>query len=271
MTTELPYYELRTDFQVSMAISQGKLPSRPGDLDSWSDQTQKLWYLAESCWKPALDRPSIHELLGELYPVDDAMGDSREYEESRQDDSLYNDSQSPSSKDPCASPGAADLPINEYRPQHQLSRSDNEIWQGRHRSTHSGTLIEQDRQPAEVGDVDSHSHQSDLAIQCFDIMEKGLHFNMCSLDTSFIRNIDVHDLRDRLKTKISQDLENACTSWFQHLVEASASSRLLEALSAFAYERLLFWFEVMSLLGKFRIVVSQALLRTASWAVSTSS
>ena len=93
---------------------------------------------------------------------------------------------------------------------------------------------------------------------------------MCDLDTSFVLNEDVAGLVERVKHNIPPHLEYACTYWSQHLVEAMTGDALLEAVSAFAYRRLLFWLEVMSLVKlRIRIDGVHALSRAASWTVSS--
>ena len=110
---------------------------------------------------------------------------------------------------------------------------------------------------------------SEVALRCLVVMQEGLHFDMCDLKTSYIRNDDVPGLDVRVEFKIVPYLKYACVYWAQHLAEAPFSSNLLAALSAFAHERLLFWMEVLSLIKKFRGFASHELSRAASWVVSS--
>ena len=50
-------------------------------------------------------------------------------------------------------------------------------------------------------------------------------------------------------------------------MDVECSDDLVEVLSSFAYERLLFWFEVLSLKRQFGQVAVRALREAASWAV----
>ncbi|OCB87982.1 WD40 repeat-like protein [Sanghuangporus baumii] len=97
-----------------------------------------------------------------------------------------------------------------------------------------------------------------------------LRFNICDLESSFVRNDDVLDLADRIKSQIPSCLEYACLHWAQHLLDASSySSDLHGRLSYFAYRRLLFWFEVLSLLKLFGRVATCSLREAmATWIVS---
>ena len=263
MTKNLPYHEFRSDVQVSLAIIQGRLPSWPSSSDPLPDQSQRVCKIAESCWRPVPERPSIRELLEELSQVDDSPTRPHEYGESQTVDISQSGLPSLPDKDTHSFLATANLSINDD------PGEDENRWQRLSQTSTPVILTEQDSRPLEGGESgEIANRESDLAMQCFAVMEEGLHFNICGLETSFSRNMDVPDLRGRVKENIPVRLENACTSWFKHLVEAPASSSLLDALSAFAHERLLFWFEVMSLLRKFRAVVSRALLRVASWAVS---
>ena len=253
MTGTLPYNNFRTDIQVSLAIIQGKLPSKPNNVDSWPVDSQRIWNIIESCWKDVSERPGIRELLGELRQEDDVPEVSGGSTENRFDDALH-----------YGSPTTADPSIDSHLGRHRMSADHK-----RQSTSGSSTLISPTHQddPSIEGSA-LPGQKSDLAMHCFTIMEEGLHFNMCGLKTSFVQDMEVSDLRYRMMERISTNLQHACISWFRYLVESPVTARLLDALAEFAYERLLFWFEVMSFLRKFRIVVSQALLRVASWAVS---
>ena len=125
--------------------------------------------------------------------------------------------------------------------------------------------------PDRVGDpwfIDISRAKSNLAVQCFVVMEDWLQFNMCNLETSHKLNRDVPDIENRVRAHIPSHVKYTCTYWSHHLVEVPVGSSLIDAVSRFAYERLLFWFEAMSLTEKFRVNASHALLRAASWTVS---
>ena len=102
-------------------------------------------------------------------------------------------------------------------------------------------------------------------------METRLRFNICNLETSFVQNQDVPDLVKRMNDNMPPELEYACMYWSQPLVETMTDNALLEAVSVFAYHRLLFWLEVMSLTKKprSRTDAVHALSRVASWTVSS--
>ena len=95
-------------------------------------------------------------------------------------------------------------------------------------------------------------------------MEDLLRFNICDLTSSFVRNDAVPDLTERIESCIPSHLEYACAYWSHHLCEAPYSPELLIKLSDFAYSRLLFWFEVLSLMGSFGRAI-HALFEAVTW------
>ena len=107
-----------------------------------------------------------------------------------------------------------------------------------------------------------------LAMRCFEIMKgpSGLCFDMCNFPSSFMCNDEVPGLDERVKDRISSCLAYACRFWSEHLCGASPAPGLLQELSDFAYTRLLYWFEALSLLKSFSRA-NPALLSASQWAV----
>lgn len=98
-----------------------------------------------------------------------------------------------------------------------------------------------------------------LALQCYHILKEKLHFNMCSLESSFALDKDLPDLQRRVEAKVDPTLQYAVLYWCVHL-EASRpsksqaetntdSSMLREIPQAFVDSLLLFWLEVINLTG----------------------
>ncbi|EJD06306.1 WD40 repeat-like protein [Fomitiporia mediterranea MF3/22] len=104
-----------------------------------------------------------------------------------------------------------------------------------------------------------------IAKRCFTIMKGGLGFNMCDLESSFAYNKDVVGIKDRISNKLPSHLQYACKYWAQHLGDAPYTRELLDELAAFAYEYLLYWLEVLSMLGQVGPIASRALLDGAKW------
>ncbi|KAF8753661.1 WD40 repeat-like protein, partial [Rhizoctonia solani] len=94
---------------------------------------------------------------------------------------------------------------------------------------------------------DMEKHSPGMAHRCFAVMKDQLRFNICDLPSSFIPDENVDNLQDRIEHRISASLAYVCRYWASHVSLAPANDDLLEDLSAFLSERLLFWMEVMSL------------------------
>ena len=127
------------------------------------------------------------------------------------------------------------------------------------------SYLTSDRSDGEQWHIEETTQRQLIAERCFATMKTKLHFNMCDLESSFVRNNDVCDLADRAKFQIPPYLKYACLHWAQHLRDVSYSPELFGMLSDFAKERLLFWFEVLSLTGSFGRVATDALTVASDW------
>ncbi|KAF9069452.1 hypothetical protein BDP27DRAFT_1420914 [Rhodocollybia butyracea] len=96
-----------------------------------------------------------------------------------------------------------------------------------------------------------------LALKCHRIIKEQLHFNMCSLQSSFALDKDIPDLQSRVEAKVDPTLQYAVLYWCAHL-EASRlsqsetnteSSTLSEIPQVFVDNLLIFWLEVINLTG----------------------
>jgi len=97
--------------------------------------------------------------------------------------------------------------------------------------------------------VDTSHIDNELAFASLGVMEDGLKFNMCQLPSSYLPNSKISDLDERVKKNITLELSYSCRFWTCHLRKAPFNSHLAEAARAFFnHERLLFWFEALSLL-----------------------
>ncbi|KAF4609654.1 hypothetical protein D9613_012003 [Agrocybe pediades] len=113
---------------------------------------------------------------------------------------------------------------------------------------------------------DIFEHNTTLAHSCFDMMCKELHFNMCSLESSYDFDDDVPDLEEKIKVNISAALLYACKYWSNHLVHRDLTSSIHYRLVEFLKFRLLFWMEVLNL-TKFMSMGSNMLSNTLTWFV----
>jgi hypothetical protein len=97
----------------------------------------------------------------------------------------------------------------------------------------------------------------ELGIACLKKMIGQLRFNICKLEDSRLANDDVKDLPSRIKENISDTLQYSSLYWSNHLCfTATGDRRLWESLRKF-FEGpyVLFWIEVLSLMGMLRIGV----------------
>ena len=92
---------------------------------------------------------------------------------------------------------------------------------------------------------------TELALACFRIMTSELHFNICKLETSYLRNDQVPDLSSRIEQNIRRHLSYACCLWSSHLqaVQAAQSeNHFVGEVRNFLYNNFLYWLEVLSFL-----------------------
>ncbi|EJC98391.1 WD40 repeat-like protein [Fomitiporia mediterranea MF3/22] len=112
--------------------------------------------------------------------------------------------------------------------------------------------------------IDLEVQRKFIASRCFDVMRHMLRFNICSIQSSYLRNNQIPDLQVRIKANVPPQLEYACVFWTQHLHDTQFSHALLYELSDLLNNRLPYWLEVMSLLEKVNIA-SPALLHAIDW------
>ncbi|KAB5587989.1 Vegetative incompatibility protein HET-E-1 [Ceratobasidium theobromae] len=96
---------------------------------------------------------------------------------------------------------------------------------------------------------DQPKHNQFIAQRCFELMKEQLRFNICNLESSFVRDKDVKDLDDRVKQFISPALSYACRYWSDHLRQVTVPEGLFPYIDEFLLQRLLFWMEASSAPG----------------------
>ncbi|CAE6446644.1 unnamed protein product, partial [Rhizoctonia solani] len=98
--------------------------------------------------------------------------------------------------------------------------------------------------------------EAELAACCFEVMERDLRFNICELETSYLRNNEVPDLKLRIDSHIGPALKYACTHWIEHFA-AAPNEGLLESIRRFMEgPQLMYWIEALSLLGRIDVAIS---------------
>ena len=110
-------------------------------------------------------------------------------------------------------------------------------------------------------------HHSELLIGCLELMNQRLERNMCKLPDG-VANSEVCDLRERVEQHIDHSLQYACESWHKHLVDPckvpTHAPKITSVIHRFLDEKVLFWLEVLSVLGTARNAVD-ALEAAAKW------
>ena len=91
---------------------------------------------------------------------------------------------------------------------------------------------------------DAHRH---LAHSCLGVLLNSLKFNICGLETSYLANKDVADLKSRVDKHIPPALSYACRFWDDHLEHIGFETDLYGKLRTFFETKLLFWLEALSL------------------------
>ena len=100
--------------------------------------------------------------------------------------------------------------------------------------------------------VDPRNANIQLGIECLTTMIDQLRFNICKLEDSRLANADIKDLQSRIGQNISGALQYSCLYWSNHLCSSRKhdDQRVCELLRKFFEGRyLLFWIEVLSLMG----------------------
>ena len=105
----------------------------------------------------------------------------------------------------------------------------------------------------------------DLALALLSVMQAGLCFNICGLETSYLPNSKVTDLEKRVEQNIPSYLLYACQFWAIHLQDGVFDAELAESVSVFVTgEKLLFWLEILGVCKLIR-GADQALTSVERW------
>ena len=86
----------------------------------------------------------------------------------------------------------------------------------------------------------------DVAVASLSVMQAGLRFNICGLETSYVPNSEVADLERRVEESIPPHLLYACQFWATHLKDAGFDAGLAKLVGwLFTGEQILFWLEAL--------------------------
>ncbi|PAV14717.1 nucleotide-binding-oligomerization-domain like receptor [Pyrrhoderma noxium] len=113
--------------------------------------------------------------------------------------------------------------------------------------------------------IDAEVQKSYIATKCLERMGELLKYNICDLQSGYVLNRDVPDLENRVVQCIPPSLKYICCNWAHHLRDVPYTQELCSQLQSFAYNQLLFWFEVLSLTNTFDNNVGPALQFAIDW------
>lgn len=98
--------------------------------------------------------------------------------------------------------------------------------------------------------VDLSPQDKHLALACWRVMKAELQFNICHLETSYLKNSDIHGLDSLIAKYISPHLSYACRFWASHAEAVLPEPETLGILKGFFDHYFLYWLEVLSLIGE---------------------
>ena len=113
--------------------------------------------------------------------------------------------------------------------------------------------------------IEQHNVHCDLAVASFSVMQTGLQFNICGLETSYLCNSEVVGLDKKIEENIPLHLLYSCQFWATHLQDTEFSAELLQLVRKLVTSlQVLFWLET---LGVSRLIGEAywALISTERW------
>ena len=105
----------------------------------------------------------------------------------------------------------------------------------------------------------------DMAVASLCVMQAGLQFNICGLETSYLCNSEVVGLKKKVEENIPPHLLYSCRFWATHLQDVGFDSELLQFLKRLVMEvQMLFWLEALGI-SRFIKEAYWALTSTEKW------
>ncbi|KIM24262.1 hypothetical protein M408DRAFT_76226 [Serendipita vermifera MAFF 305830] len=92
-----------------------------------------------------------------------------------------------------------------------------------------------------------------LALCCLNTMKQHLKFNICDLESSYVRNQDVPNLAQRVDECIPPYLSYSSRYWTTHLADTPFNNDIRNGVKYFMDYQFLWWLETMSLLKRISI------------------
>ncbi|KEP47368.1 putative vegetative incompatibility protein HET-E-1 [Rhizoctonia solani 123E] len=112
---------------------------------------------------------------------------------------------------------------------------------------------------------ESDTHNRILAEHCLERIKRALPpFNICGLESSYLPDDKVPNIRKRVADTISSDLLYACRYWSDHVETGQCASTQAIRVREFLSTRLLLWMEVLNLTKHMRTGV-MCMKRVVGW------
>ncbi|TFK18865.1 WD40 repeat-like protein [Coprinopsis marcescibilis] len=114
-------------------------------------------------------------------------------------------------------------------------------------------LLHSDECPEAFRIQEVRQHRN-LAVTSLQVMLEELKFNMCDFPTSHQKNTTVPDLQERVERCVGSPVIYAVRFWMDHVrmvpVEEGEVGEVIGMVKRLLYEKLLYWFEVLSVVGE---------------------
>jgi NACHT domain len=124
-------------------------------------------------------------------------------------------------------------------------------------------MLNKDKCPQEYL-IDPHDQHHSLVLACLQTMRDNLRFNICNIESSYLRNDDIPDLASRADKHIPLHLFYSSCWWASHLSEIEFDVTTLGRLQFFTRNQFLAWLEVLSIKKQVNLA-SQMLLSLIRW------
>ena len=113
--------------------------------------------------------------------------------------------------------------------------------------------------------IEQRNIHRDLAVASLCVMQTGLRFNICELETSYLSNSEVVGLEKKVEENIPQHLLYSCRFWATHLQHVEFDPEVLQLVKRLVTGvQTLFWLEALGV-SKFIWEACDALTYTETW------
>jgi hypothetical protein len=93
------------------------------------------------------------------------------------------------------------------------------------------------------------TQKEEMASEILQVLQTELKFNICGLPTSYLKNVDMPNIKQSIQATIPEHLQYACQFWADHVTAVNYDDDYALATERFLLEKFLFWLETLSLLG----------------------